>query len=123
MELLPDHPTDHIAIEAYEPGQVTINDKIYHECLVIQPQNVHPLSGCQRFSELTAATLDDIMSERKIDVLLIGTGAEPELPPAWLQQYAIEHQIGLEVMTSEPACRTFNILASDGRACLCLLFV
>ena len=123
MELLPDNTSNLITIEAYEHGKLIINGKIYTESVAIRKAGVQTIEDCRQFGVLKGENLDIIIGDDKIDVLLIGTGPNPALPPAWLQQYAIEHQIGLEVMTTEPACRTFNILASDDRACLCLLFI
>jgi hypothetical protein len=52
----------------------------------------------------------------RIDVLFVGTGAEPSpmCPPAF--RAALEGQgIGVEVMASPTACRTYNVLLGEGR--------
>ena len=79
-------------------------------------------------------TLDDIltdwppgdMSELRIEhlhaifdlqpeVALLGTGATHELLPRELLVEVYRQGVGLEVMATDAACRTFNLLASDGR--------
>lgn len=51
----------------------------------------------------------------QIDVLLFGTGAETAHVPAVLRQQLEQAGIGVEVMNSPAACRTFNVLLSEGR--------
>lgn len=57
----------------------------------------------------------------KIDVLLVGTGGDiAHLPPAF--RTAIEETgLGLEVMSSPAAARTYNVLLSEGRRIACAL--
>ncbi|MDZ4096854.1 MAG: Mth938-like domain-containing protein, partial [Paracoccaceae bacterium] len=51
----------------------------------------------------------------RIDVLFVGMGAEiAQVPPAF--RAALEEAgIGVEVMNSPSACRTYNVLLSEGR--------
>ena len=51
----------------------------------------------------------------KIDVLLVGTGEEISYIPADFRRHLEEVGIGVEVMSSPSACRTYNILLSEGR--------
>lgn len=51
----------------------------------------------------------------KVDVLFIGTGAEISHIPADLRQELEEAGLGVEVMNSPAACRTYNVLLSEGR--------
>ncbi|MDH5517716.1 MAG: Mth938-like domain-containing protein [Gammaproteobacteria bacterium] len=49
------------------------------------------------------------------EVLILGTGATLKFPQSTLRQQFAEHKIGLEVMDTGAACRTYNILLSEGR--------
>jgi uncharacterized protein len=51
----------------------------------------------------------------EVDVLFIGTGAEIAHIPAALRTALEEAGIGVEVMNSPAACRTYNVLLSEGR--------
>lgn len=51
----------------------------------------------------------------EIDVLLVGMGAEIAALPAELRNSLEEAGIGVEVMATPPACRTFNVLLAEGR--------
>ncbi len=50
-----------------------------------------------------------------VDVLFIGTGAEIAHIPATLRNTLESAGLGVEVMNSPAACRTYNILLSEGR--------
>lgn len=50
-----------------------------------------------------------------IDVLFIGTGAEIAHIPEGLRSALEEVGIGIETMSSPAACRTYNVLLSEGR--------
>ena len=49
------------------------------------------------------------------DVLLIGMGAEIAPLPAGLREAFAEHGVGAEFMATPAACRTYNVLLSEGR--------
>jgi uncharacterized protein len=51
----------------------------------------------------------------RIDVLLLGMGAEIAHAPADFRNALEEAGIGVEVMNSPAACRTYNVLLSEGR--------
>jgi len=54
-------------------------------------------------------------------VILFGMGAARTLPSRAVLDFAQVSKISLEVMPTEAACRTYNLLASDGRNVLALL--
>ena len=49
------------------------------------------------------------------EIILLGTGARLRFPHPSLTRSLIEARIGLEVMDNGAACRTYNILAGEGR--------
>lgn len=51
----------------------------------------------------------------KIDVLFVGMGAAVAHPPKAFRDRLDEAGIGVEVMASPAACRTYNVLLSEGR--------
>jgi uncharacterized protein len=80
------------------------------------------LSGKRIVPNWDVGSIDDINEEnlQKIfdlqpEVVLIGTGkTQVFLPPA-IQVHFFRQNIGFEVMTTDAACRTFNVLVSEGR--------
>ena len=51
----------------------------------------------------------------EVDVLFFGMGAEIAFLPALLRAALEEAGIGVELMASPSACRTYNVLLSEGR--------
>lgn len=56
------------------------------------------------------------MAELEKELIILGTGPGIVFPPQHLLQPLVAGQIGLEVMDTRAACRTYNILIADGRS-------
>ncbi len=82
--------------------------------LIVLPDRVitdWPPSG---FEALSQAHFEVIL-EFKPEIVLLGTGATLRFPHPSLTQALIRMQVGLEVMDTAAACRTYNILVTEGR--------
>ncbi|MDH3513492.1 MAG: Mth938-like domain-containing protein [Gammaproteobacteria bacterium] len=108
-------------IRAYAPGVITINDVAHRHSLVLTPERVleWPPAG---FDDLLAAHFESI-AELRPEVVLLGTGARLRFPAPRLTRSLVEANIGLEVMDTGAACRTYNILMSDGRRVVAALLM
>ena len=53
---------------------------------------------------------------REIDFLLLGTGTERLVPPPEVSKAFVKAGVGLEIMDTGAACRTFNVLLGEERA-------
>lgn len=51
----------------------------------------------------------------QVEFLLLGSGEKMVPPPRFLRALLADHALGLEVMDTANACRTYNHLASEGR--------
>jgi uncharacterized protein len=49
------------------------------------------------------------------EVVLLGTGKQQVFLPPRMMMLFFERGVGIEVMTTDAACRTFNVLVSEGR--------
>jgi uncharacterized protein len=81
--------------------------------VVVTPQAVSewPVLG---FEALTAADFSFI-GELKPEVVVLGTGSAQRFPTRELARALAATGVGVEVMDTRAACRTYNILASEGR--------
>ena len=57
------------------------------------------------------------------DVIIVGTGASLTLPQTDLMSEVAAHGIGLEIMDTPAACRTYNVLVHERRAVVAALFL
>lgn len=109
-------------VGAYAPGTITINEAIYTSSLVLTPEDIDANWTPRTFEELAAIHFDAIAA-LKPEVVILGTGASLRFPaPACLAPLA-RAGIGVEVMDTAAACRTYNILAADGRRVVAALLM
>lgn len=103
-------------------GQVRINDTVYHETVALTPDAV--LDGAPS-KPVTRLTLDDLqpLLDTEPDIVLLGTGNTGHFAPRDLMFALARVGVGLEVMTSAAAARTFNVLASEERRVAALIYV
>jgi len=105
----------------YGPGYVAINHVRHETCVVVTPQNVTEwaVSG---FEALGAADFGFI-AELKPEIVILGTGATQRFPPPELVRSLAAMGSGVEIMDTGAACRTYNILASEGRKVVAAILV
>ena len=97
----------------YGTGYVAINNVRYEKCVVVTPQAVR-LWAVGSFESLIAADFGFI-AELKPEIVIFGTGTLQRFPQSELARALAASGAGVEVMDSRAACRTFNILATEGR--------
>ena len=95
-------------------GFVRLGVVEYRENVLVTPERIvtgWAPGGVQALSEADFAAIAELQPE----VALLGTGASLRFPHPRLTRPLIDAGIGLEVMDTPAACRTFNILAAEGR--------
>lgn len=95
-------------IEGYGPGFFRIAGQAVTAPLCVTAKGARGWGGYDDVESLLS--LKD-----QIDVIFIGTGAETAHIPADLRSQLDEAGIGVEAMNSPAACRTYNVLLSEGR--------
>ncbi|HSV19705.1 MAG TPA: Mth938-like domain-containing protein [Casimicrobiaceae bacterium] len=89
---------------------------------VLTPEGVEPGFAPQGLDALTSADFEGLLRYRP-EIVLLGTGATQHfLHPRVTQPLAAAH-VGLEIMGTRAACRTFNILLGEGRRVIAALVV
>ena len=69
---------------------------------------------CARFEDLNASHFEQLAA-LPVEIIIFGSGARQRfVPPSWLASL-MHKRIGVETMDMAAACRTHNILASEGR--------
>ena len=98
----------------YGEGYVAVNGTRYTSSLVVSATRVVSDWPAPSVSELQADHLAAIL-ELEPEVLLLGTGARFAFPAGALLAPLQQAGIGVEVMDTPAACRTYNILLAEGR--------
>ena len=122
MHFADDTPNSPLLIRTYENGSIKTNAGIFSQPIVLfQDQaleNVLP-PQCSLLNETHFQTLVDLQPE----LILLGTGPlQHFLHPAILSPLH-QARLGIEIMSTDAACRTFNLLLAEGRHVLAALFV
>ena len=101
-------------ISRYATGSVSVNEVVYTQSLILLPDTVVTDWGASGFAGLNAAHFERLAGFRP-EVALLGTGVRQRFPAPVLTAALAHAGIGLEVMDTGAACRTYNILAGEGR--------
>ena len=108
-------------ITAYGDDYVMVNGQRRESSLIVTPEQVLPWQA-RKFQELKEEDFRPL-AELGADIVLLGTGPKQRFPHPRLTAALGAARIGLEVMDSKAACRTYNILvAEERRVALALLF-
>ena len=103
-----------LAIESYGPGFFRVGTHVLRGACLVTPWDAGPWGGMSDVA--TPLTLLG-----RIDVLLVGTGREIAQVPLAFRDALEAQGIGVEIMNSPAAARTYNVLLGEGRrvaACL-----
>lgn len=100
----------------YGDDHVLINGRRHEASLLLTARGIEiaPWAGLG-FDALTADHFEWI-ALRELDILLLGTGTRLRFPHPSLTRALMEARIGLEAMDIGALCRTYNILAAEGRS-------
>lgn len=101
-------------ITAYDESYIEINKQRYTQSLIVMPDMVVNDWPVTDFANLSAEHFQQI-GDLKPEVVLLGTGASHQFLHPRHYQNLTENGIALECMTTAAACRTYNILMSEGR--------
>lgn len=113
MELIEDPSAAAIQIQSYKPGQLVVNQESYAHSLLLTANQLQSWPP-QQITEITAAHLQLIVALEP-HMVILGTGATQIFLAAPLLAIFAQRAIGVEIMSTAAACRTFNVLVAEGR--------
>lgn len=108
-----DHNHGDYEIHSYEPGKIKVNEALYDRSIIVSTHELQEWQP-QRFDELSLDCFGPILALNP-EVVLLGTGDKLIFPDTKLLIPFYEAQIGIEIMSTLAACRTFNVLMSESR--------
>ena len=99
---------------AYGADFVVVNQEKFSKNLIVLPESLHPEWTAASVASLSEADME-ILTDLGTEIILLGTGSRLRFPAGALLRPFATAGIGLDVMDLPAACRTYNILASEGR--------
>lgn len=136
MRFAPDKDFSSYTIRSYEAGQVNlveplseeqadagqINELALTRSFVVSPKRLIKDWAPQRISELCADDLG-VVIDLNPELVLLGTGKTLEFPSPALTEALYSKGIGLEIMDTAAACRTYNVLMYEEREVVAALML
>lgn len=114
MQLARDNDDAEFRIRSCGPEGVRINDALHAGSVLLLPGR--PVAPWPVAPGAAPAAADfAVFVAAAPELVVLGTGAALRFPEAAARAALLERGIGLEVMTTAAACRTYNLLAQDGR--------
>jgi uncharacterized protein len=107
---------------AYGEGYVDVNGTRHRANVVVAADSVTPGWSTGTLEALTPEHIERLAAARP-EILLLGTGAAFRFPDPAVLAPLHRARIGVEVMDTKAACRTYNILLAEGRNVVAALIV
>lgn len=108
-------------INSYLPGKIVVNDHAYSESVLVSMHHFETWVP-NNIDELQPTDFEKILAWQP-DVILLGTGDILSFPDKSILKAAIDAQIGVEVMSTLAACRTFHVLMAENRNAVAALLI
>ena len=124
MKLHADKP-DALSVTAYGVGWVAVNGQRHTDSLVLSASGTLRTWGVNRFENLSAEHFVNLVEDGTPppELVLLGSGRRLRFVHPALIQHLMDRRIGVETMDTDAACRTYNILAGEGRRVIASLLI
>ena len=111
-----------LVIRSVSDTAIRINDEAYSDSVALTAEDI---LGTWPNTSIAALTVADFAAvfETKPEIVLLGTGTSNVFPPRELTFAFARKGVGLEVMDTAAAARTFNVLANESRRVTAVLYL
>lgn len=120
MKFQPDRAEGVNVIARHEPQRVWVNAQAYEHSLLVPWRGEPQPWGVDTVGALEPAHFERLLSFEPA-LVIFGSGARLQFVRPALYRALIERGIGIETMDTAAACRTYNVLASEGRTVVAAL--
>lgn len=107
-----------LTFSSHGPGYVSVNGTRYEGSVLLCGRQIETDWAPQGFDGLDATQFERL-GNMGAEIVLFGSGDRQRFPRPELLKGLINKGIGLEVMDTKAACRTYNILVAEGRLVAC----
>lgn len=122
MKFQPDHLEGVNTISRHEPQRVWVNAQPWTSSVLVPWRGEALAWPVDTLGELTAAHFEQVLALAP-ELVIFGSGTRLRFVSPALQRALIARRIGVETMDTVAACRTFNVLASEGRSVVAALLI
>lgn len=122
MKFQPDTLEGVNAIARVEPGRVWVGQTPFQHSVLVPWQGQVQAWNARQPSDLTATHFEPLVTLAP-ELVIFGSGARHTFIAPQLYRALIEQRIGIETMDTAAACRTYNVLVSEGRRVVAALLL
>ncbi len=122
MKLQADRIEGANAISSLTSEAVSVNGVPHRNSILVPWRGEVSAWGGASLEELSASDFERL-AEFKPELVIFGSGPRIRFPSAALLRPLIDQRIGVESMDTAAACRTYNILVSEGRSVVAALLL
>ncbi len=114
MKFAQDSQLDGYLITAYDDDGISVNGKPFEQSLILANTQMDENWDVAAIEQLSSEHIEQVLSF-KPELIIIGTGGRLIFPAVEIYSAIIQRGIGVDFMDTRAACRTYNILMSEGR--------
>ena len=122
MKFQPDRLEGVNAISRQESGSVWVLAERFDASVLVPWRGAVQAWAVTRFEQLSAAHFEQIVALAP-EIVIFGSGERLRFVAPALTRALIERRIGMETMDTAAACRTYNVLAAEGRPVVAALLL
>lgn len=114
MKFAQDFQHEGYVITSYDSSSICVNGKTFNSSLIVTAGQLETNWDIAAIESLQADHIEKLLSFNP-ELIIIGTGNSLVFPAVAIYSAIIKQGIGIEFMDTGAACRTYNILMSEGR--------
>ncbi len=109
-------------IRSVSDGELMIGDNLYKSTVALTTDKILDTWCDKSVAQLCAADFE-LLLESNPEIIILGTGKSNVFAPRELVFALARQNVGLEVMDTKAAARTFNVLSGEGRQIAAVLYL
>ncbi|HVF39439.1 MAG TPA: Mth938-like domain-containing protein [Gemmatimonadaceae bacterium] len=106
----------------YGEGYVAVNNERYDRALVVSAHHAVQAWDAHDIEGLSPADFDTVLALNP-EIVILGTGGTLRFPRPEIMRTFAANAIGFEVMDTKAACRTYNVLVTEGRQVVAAILI
>ncbi len=114
MDLTLQQPEDYLFVRELSDQGIRVGEDWYTKPLIISAKQLISDWNVDDVQNMDENNLERIF-ELSAEIVLLGTGAKQHFPSPELMMMFHSRDIGIEIMSTDAACRTFNVLVAEER--------
>ena len=122
MKLTDDRLGGSYLVRSYSPGELRVGEETLRRSCVLRADQLIRDWRPQTLEDLQLSDLDVVFALEP-EIVVLGAGERQRFPPTQLLAAMLSRGIGCEVMATDAACRTYNVLVSEDRKVVAALIL